>query len=297
VSDIVKFDPQNVSEAMALSQMISSSALLPTHLRGKPADVLITILTGRELGLSPMQSIRGMYVVSGKAATSADLMVALTVSRPQCKYFRLVETNGQSATYETLREGMEKPVSLTFTLKQAQAAGLMGNATWQKYPDAMLRARCSSALVRAVYPDLLAGVYDKDELPQQEERPAPAPRALKSNVTVVEVASVTPPQAEPLHDAVTGEVVEEGIDASDAAALEAAGAEAVLLTSIEAIENIPHHKNWQGKHRSEVNALPMPNKARVVAAYKAKGEALKTAFLATGAALNASLNNEPPPAA
>ena len=40
------------------------------------------------------------------------------------------------------------------------------------YPAAMLRARCSAALLRAVYPDLALGVYEQDEAEEFKGQPA-----------------------------------------------------------------------------------------------------------------------------
>ena len=59
----VAFRPRDVNEAMTLSKGLSGSALLPRALQGKPADVLVVLLTGHELGLSPMQSLRNINVI------------------------------------------------------------------------------------------------------------------------------------------------------------------------------------------------------------------------------------------
>src|SRR5690606_17440997 len=42
-------------------------------------------------------------------------------------------------------------------------AGLTGRQNWKAHPAAMLRARASAALARAVYPDVAMGIYDPDE--------------------------------------------------------------------------------------------------------------------------------------
>src|SRR5690606_27529948 len=41
--------------------------------------------------------------------------------------------------------------------------GLTGRSNWKAHPAAMLRARASAALARAVYPDVAMGIYDPDE--------------------------------------------------------------------------------------------------------------------------------------
>jgi hypothetical protein len=75
----------------------------------------------------------------------------------------LVESTHDTATYRTHRVGEPEPVTISFTAAQAKAAGLSGKDTWQKHPDAMLRARAASSLARAVYPDLILGIYTEDE--------------------------------------------------------------------------------------------------------------------------------------
>lgn len=185
MSSIVRSDPyqpSNMQEAEQLSTRLAQSALLPDGLRGKPGDVLVTLITGHELGLSPMQAIRGLHVVKGRAVMSADLAVALTKRHHSCRYFRVVSSDDKCATYETLREGDPEPTRMSFTAEQARQAGLGGD-NWRKYPAAMLRARCSLALARAVYSDIMLGVYDPDELGV----PAPAP------VPMMEERTVAPP--------------------------------------------------------------------------------------------------------
>ena len=60
-------------------------------------------------------------------------------------------------------------------MAEAQAAGVATKDNWRKFPAAMLRARAASALVRAVYPDVLLGVYDSDSGELEDAAPAPAP--------------------------------------------------------------------------------------------------------------------------
>jgi hypothetical protein len=233
------FAPQGIEQAMSLATTLAKSSLLPEALRNKPADVLVVLITGHELGLSPMQAVRGLYVVNGKAVMSADMMVALVLQhRAVCEYFRLEQSSDQSATYITKRAGSE-PVKLTWTMAQASAAGLSGKGTWKAHPAAMLRARCASALARAVYPDLVLGVYNDDEA--QDFVPAARPVAPPLQVVspVVEVAtSSTPAAGAP--DIIEGEVIEAGDVALDIIAkINACGTKAQLVALIPEIKALP----------------------------------------------------------
>lgn len=186
------FVPESLGEALKLSERLAVSGLIPVALKGKPADVLVVLMTGRELGLAPMQALRSINVIQGKAAMSADLMQALVISRREvCEYFKLVESTPLVATYETLRKGNPSATRLSYSMEDAKAAGLATNDNYRKNPAAMLRARCKSSLCRAEYPDLLVGVYDPEEL--QPDKPAAfQPQAE----TAIEVkAEVVPEQA------------------------------------------------------------------------------------------------------
>ncbi len=188
---ITPFVPTGIDQAEKLAITLAKSSLLPDALRGKPSDVLVTIIAGHELGLSPMQAVRSMHIIKGKPVLSADLMVALVKRQPQCVYFKLVESTNEKATYECERKG-EGKTTLSFTIQDAQRAGLSGD-NWRKYPAAMLRARCSAALARAVFPDLTLGVYDPDEARDFGGKEAvPVEREIKSIDEFVEARTEKP---------------------------------------------------------------------------------------------------------
>ena len=154
------------------------------------------LLKGHELGFSPMASAGSISIIKGKVSLSADATVALCKRSPACLYLRLVESSEEVATYETQRAGDPSPTSLSYTIAQASKAGLTGSQTWRGHAPAMLRARCGAAIGRAVYPDLVAGIYDPDEVAEiVRSEPVHAPdvslAALESwRATLADVASL-----------------------------------------------------------------------------------------------------------
>jgi hypothetical protein len=183
------FEPNSIDEGYELAKLLCASGLLPRGAQ-RPEAAFAIIATGRELGLTAMQSLRSIHIIEGKPTLSADLVAALCKSRPDvCVYFRLVESTERGATYETHRKGEPEPTRMSFTWEDAQRAGVTGKDNWKKYPAAMLRARCITALARAVYPDLAMGVYDPDEVVQeptvyagQAEVVRPAPSKSRGDV-------------------------------------------------------------------------------------------------------------------
>jgi hypothetical protein len=206
---LASFEPANLVEAERFAEKIAMSGLMPDTLRGKSADVLIVMMMGRELGLPPMTALRSVSVFRGKPILSAELQVALVKRSPECEYFRIVETSDFVATYETRRRG-EEATRMSFTIEQAMKAGVVKDGSaWASYPAAMLRWRCSAHLAKAVYPDVVLGIYDEHEAEEIEQaergaRSTPAPRVIDAQavtasavdaVATVAQASATAPAA------------------------------------------------------------------------------------------------------
>ena len=145
-----------------------------------------------------MQTFAGLLLIKGKPTLSADAMGALVQSREVCTYLRCVESTEKVATFETMRKGHPEPTRLSYTMADAVTAGLAGGDNWRKHPKAMLRARALSAIARLVYPDLLLGVYDPDELTPQPERDV-TPVVLPAAEAIA--ARLKAPAASPPRDA------------------------------------------------------------------------------------------------
>jgi hypothetical protein len=183
-SALAVLNPAVLEQLDRLSKELAQSNLIPDALKGKPRDVLVTLMTGAELGLGPMQALRSIAVVKGKPALSADLMVSLVKQRKDvCEYLSLTESTDTVATYKAKRVGEPEPTIMSFTMQDAQKAGLNGSGgMYSKYPKAMLRARAASSICRAVFPDLCMGLYDSDSGELTDGKPTemkdvtPAPR-------------------------------------------------------------------------------------------------------------------------
>ena len=200
VLSTVAFEPRNMDEGLKLATVLHKGGLLPASIRSAEAAFTI-IAAGREFGFTAMQSLRSIYFFDGKIVMAADLMVAIARKHPDCEYFQLIETSATSATFETKRKGDPKPTKLSFTIEEAQKAGLLSKNNWKNYPAAMLRARAEAALCRVVYQDKLAACYDPDELNQEPMK------------QVQVETRVVPSQP---HDEVTGEIIDEAYQLKEA---------------------------------------------------------------------------------
>lgn len=222
MNEITIITPKSLIEARELAGQLSGAKTIQDALQKSPADVLAILMTGAELGLAPMQSLRALVLIKGKPTLSADAMVALVKARKdRCKSFKLVESTPLKATYKTVEVGEDEAgTTLSFTMAEAQAAGIAGDM-YRKYPAQMLRARCKAALCREVYPDLMLGVYDPEEL-----SPEPSPRASPPSNVIDSVAHALPAQVD--HDA-------SGAPVSERAKLEVALNEAPDVAALNAL--------------------------------------------------------------
>lgn len=168
-------EPQSTGEAWQVAEMMASIGYCGVT---SAPEALGRIMTGRGLGLSAMQSLRGVYTVHGRPGIDAALMHALCLQSPLCERFAFVpdESDDTKATFIAKRRG-DEPVKHTFTVADAERMGVLdredakktADSNWTKQRPAMLRARCKSELARIVFPDLIFGMYSREEIELSEE--------------------------------------------------------------------------------------------------------------------------------
>ena len=155
------YEPTDLDQAFRMAQILVSSGLTPRGV-DTPQKAFLIMAQGRELGLSTMQALGNIYVVEGKVSLSSDLMAAMVLKSNVCEYLRVVEMTPERATYAAKRKGGNE-FRFSFSWDDATKAGLTGRATYKANPADMLRHRALSKCVRAVFPDVVAGLYSRDE--------------------------------------------------------------------------------------------------------------------------------------
>lgn len=160
--------PQSFAEARALASAIAGTPFA----HGMNAEgALAAMVSGSELGLTAMQSLRAFSIIKGKPTLGADAMVAIVRASGLCESWETVESTPQRCTISTRRKGSQRDQVRTWTAEDAKRAKLNGDA-WGAYPAQMLRHRCATDLARDVYPDVLLGVYAPEEFhgaPRRED--------------------------------------------------------------------------------------------------------------------------------
>ena len=140
------------------------------HQHRNPADVLFVIFAGESLGLNPATALMNIYNVNGMPAMKADLKLALAKKHPEYAGCT-IKSDANQCTVEMKRKlpsGEIETIISTFTMKDAERAGLLKKDNWQKYPARMLKARAVSYAVNDLFPDVFFGLLSKEEAEEIE---------------------------------------------------------------------------------------------------------------------------------
>jgi len=148
--------------AARLADAIARTDFVPSALRGNTAAITAAVLYGDEVGLPPMQSLAKVHVIEGRPALAAEAQRALILAAGHEVW--LENSSSTSVTWAGRRKGSDQVTRIEWTMDDARRAGLDRRPNYAKYPRAMLSARASADLARAVFPDVIGGLMALEEL-------------------------------------------------------------------------------------------------------------------------------------
>ncbi|HAL21217.1 MAG TPA: hypothetical protein DCP40_00555 [Stenotrophomonas sp.] len=155
--------PQTFEQALTFCDYLADSDLVPKDFKGKPANCLIAIQWGAELGLKPLQALQNLAIINGRPALWGDAVIALVRSSPLCEYITEGD-DGATAVCRVKRRGESEEVR-TFSMDDAKVAGLLGKSgPWTQYPKRMRQMRARAFALRDVFPDVLRGMPIAEEI-------------------------------------------------------------------------------------------------------------------------------------
>ncbi len=227
----------NIDQAISASEILSKSGLIPDKFKGRPADILVAMQWGAELGsVQPLQALNGIAVVNGTPSIYGDLGKALVMRQSDLAHFSL-DTQGEGRQMEAICEIQRtKPhgkigVRRTFSMEDAERGGLASRGPWKQYPARMLMWRAFWLAARDIYADVLSGLQGAEEL---EDLPHEIKAQKREPETVIDLsakpkklrgpaaAAVVVDEAEPVDKAADGDQEKQSADDKRARFTEAA---------------------------------------------------------------------------
>lgn len=158
--------PQNFEGLWRMAQVFATSGMMPRGLE-KPEAVFTAIQYGLEVGLTPMQAVQNIAVVNGRPTIWGDAMLGLV--RGSGKLAKITEEvigkdDAMEAMCSVWRVGEENPTVQSFSVSDAKRASLWGKTgPWTTNPKRMLQMRARSFALRDKFPDVLKGLYSREE--------------------------------------------------------------------------------------------------------------------------------------
>jgi hypothetical protein len=160
-----------------LSEVIAASGMAPKTYGTDPNKIMVGMLAGMEIGLTPFAALQSIAVINGNPSLWGDGALALALAS------NLVEDmdetdDGHKATCTIKRVGRATPIVRTFDMDDAKKAGLAGKAgPWTQYPARMRQMRARAFALRDGFPDVLKGLRVAEETQDYAEFADATPRA------------------------------------------------------------------------------------------------------------------------
>ncbi len=198
---VIAIVPQTFEETLRVARAVVASGLAPAALIGKltgddaAAAVAVAIMSGAELGLKPMVSLRSFTVINGKPALYGDGLINVVRMSGKVAYLRTGcdEINGKLIGYcEAKRLDTSEEKRVEFSQDDAIRArlwddratikkkvwengqpvwkdGQPNDAPWYRFPKRMLAWRAAGYCLRELFGDVLGGIRDEFEVREIDE--------------------------------------------------------------------------------------------------------------------------------
>lgn len=152
-----------IKQNMEIGQVFVESGMFPDIKTS--AQAVVKIMAGKEIGLSPFESMHDFYIVSGRLTLTANALAKLIKKSGKYDYTveKLDEQECVLCFYTINGERKELGKSI-FTFKDAAKAELVNKTNWKNYPRNMLFARALSNGQKWHCPDASRGYYTTEEM-------------------------------------------------------------------------------------------------------------------------------------
>jgi hypothetical protein len=212
--NVIAIVPQTFEETFRVARAVVASGLAPSALIGKltgddaASAVAVAIMSGAELGLKPMVSLRSFTVINGKPALYGDGLINVVRMSGRVEYLRTGcdDVGGKLVGFcEAKRNDTGEEKRVEFSQDDAVRAGLWqteamvtkwnkwdkknetkpNDSPWYRFPKRMLAWRAAGYCLRELFGDVLGGIRDEFEVREIDE--------------VETMRDITPPKAAQAH--------------------------------------------------------------------------------------------------
>jgi RecT family len=206
-SNIIVGNSNLTAISMMAEKFSKAGDMIPKEFQNQPEKCFAAIYKGASIGLDAFTSLQRIAVVNGRATIWGDAALAVVKNTGELEHFKeyygvwvtkenltpeeLAELDNQEvikkfngivrktaglnfenknfgAGCELKRKGGELMLQF-FTVQDATTAGLWSKDVWKKYPQRMIMYRPRAYALRDAFPDVLEGLYIKEEMEGAED--------------------------------------------------------------------------------------------------------------------------------
>jgi hypothetical protein len=148
-----------IAEAQAQADMAEAERIsAATFCKMSPADVYFAHkAVGLPRGLNQAQTLQNVHIMrGGKLSEHAAQQWGDVERSGLLEDVQVIERSARAVVIDVKRRG-RSPQRISWTMEDAQRAGLARSQTWQQYPARMLEARAKTEAATLIFADVVTG--------------------------------------------------------------------------------------------------------------------------------------------
>jgi|GEM_PF-1143903 hypothetical protein len=173
------FMPQTFDQAWRYAQALATTQFVPATYQGKPNDCFIAIDVAHRLGVHPLMFLQNSYIVHGRPAMEAKLILSLVNQSKlfvdPLEYEVVGEDPSQDdykvrafATRESTGSVLYGPW-ITWKLVKGEGWESKGGSKWKTMPEVMFHYRAASWFTNRHCPEVKMGFMTTEEAQEVED--------------------------------------------------------------------------------------------------------------------------------
>ena len=175
--------PQNLGEVVKFADLMSRADIaLPKHLRGNPGACMAVALQALDWQMNPFAVASKSYSVSGMIAYEAQLIAAVVNTRSGIKGRLRYEYEGEGASLICRVIGTLDGTECVYETPPIGSITVKNSPLWKSDPKQQLGYFAARSWARRHCPEVILGVYDRDEAEQIKDVSPPAGTGLAARL-------------------------------------------------------------------------------------------------------------------
>jgi hypothetical protein len=155
-----------IAQVQVMAKTVAQSGLF--GLKNQDQAMTLMLLAQSE-NIHPMTALQQYHIINGRPVLkSTEMLSRFQNSGGKIKY---IKSDDKECEIEFTHE-MGGTMTIKWDIAKAKTAGVYeSNPVWKKYPENMLRSRCITDGIKAIYPSCLGGFMsdvEAQDLPKEE---------------------------------------------------------------------------------------------------------------------------------